>query len=51
MESIKIEKDKYINCWIVWEVHPNYMIDRYHAKTKKECKRWLSAKDKTVGRR
>jgi hypothetical protein len=50
MESIKIEKDKYINCWIVWEVHPNYMIDRYHAKTKKECKRWLSAKDKTVGR-
>ena len=49
METIKIEKDIYLKCWIVWEVHPNYMIDRYHAKTKRECKRWLSAKDTAMG--
>lgn len=36
-----IEKDKYLNKWIVWEVYENYSIDRLHAKTKKECKEWL----------
>ena len=40
-EQYKIEKDKYLDCWIVWEVHKNYSIDRFHAKTKKECKQWL----------
>jgi hypothetical protein len=39
--EFKILKDKYINCWIVWEVHKNYSIDRYHAKTKKRCQEWL----------
>ena len=38
----KIEKDIYLNCWIVWEKHQNYSIDRYHAKTKRECKKWVS---------
>lgn len=37
----EIKKDIYINKWIVWEVHKNYQIDRFHAKTKKECKEWL----------
>jgi hypothetical protein len=50
METIKIEKDKYLNCWVVWEIHNNYSIDRYHAKTKRECKRWLSAKNATMGK-
>lgn len=49
--NIKIEKDLYMGCWVVWEVHNNYSIDIYHAKTKRECKRWLSAEDKTMGRR
>ena len=40
--KFNIEKDKYLNTWIVWEVHTNYSIDRYHARTKKECKKWLS---------
>lgn len=38
----KIEKDIYLNCWIVWETFQNYSIDRFHAKTKRECKKWLS---------
>lgn len=37
----EIEKDKYLNCWIVWEVHTNYKIDKFQGKTKKECKEWL----------
>lgn len=37
----EIEKDPYLNCYIVWEVHPNYKIDRYHAKLKKDCKKWV----------
>lgn len=40
--KFNIEKDIYLNCWVVWEVHKNYSIDRLHAKTKKECKQWLS---------
>jgi hypothetical protein len=39
--KFEILKDKYLNCWIVWEVHRNYSIDRYRARTKKECKEWL----------
>lgn len=38
---MQIEKDKILNCWIVWEVHRNYKVDRYHARTKRECKEWL----------
>lgn len=37
----KIEKDKILKCWIVWEVYTNYSIDRVHKRTKKECKEWL----------
>lgn len=37
----EIEKDIYINKWVVWEVHKNYKIDRFQAKTKKACKEWL----------
>lgn len=40
--KFNIEKDKYLNAWIVWEVHKNYSIDRYHGRTKRECKKWLS---------
>lgn len=36
------KKDKYLGVWIVWEVHTNYSVDRFHGKTKRECKQWLS---------
>lgn len=42
----EIEKDKYLECWIVWECHKNYKIDRFQAKTKKECKEWIGSKGK-----
>ena len=37
----EIVKDTILKQWIVWEIHHNYKIDRYRAKTKKECKQWL----------
>jgi len=37
----EVKKDKYIGQWIVWEVHQNYKIDRFHARTKRECKEWM----------
>lgn len=42
--NFKIEIDFYISDgkWIIWEIHKNYSIDRFHARTKKECKQWLS---------
>lgn len=42
----EIEKDIYLNCWIVWESHRNYKIDRFHATTKRECKKWINKKVK-----
>ena len=41
-----IEKDKILNCWIIWEVHRNYKIDRFWGKTKRECKEWIRKKMK-----
>ena len=37
----KIEKDTILNCYIVWEVHPNYMIDRFRSRLKRECKNFI----------
>ena len=37
----EIEKDNVLNCWVVWEVHKNHKIDRFHGKLKRECKEWL----------
>lgn len=36
-----IKKDKILNCYIVWEVHTNYKVDVFHARTKRECKKWV----------
>ena len=35
-----IEKDNILKCFIVWEVHQNYKIDRFRG-LKRECKKWL----------
>ena len=38
----KIEKDIYVGCWIVWEkVGKSAYNDIYHAKTKRECTKWI----------
>ena len=39
--KFEIKKDSILKCWIVWEKHPNYLIDIYHGKTKKECLLWI----------
>jgi hypothetical protein len=36
-----IEKDKILNCYIVWEVHLNYKIDRFRSKLKRECNEFI----------
>ena len=35
-----IEKDEILKCFIVWEVHLNYKIDRFRG-LKRECKQWI----------
>jgi len=38
--NYKIEKDKYLGKYIVWEVHRNYSIDRFRG-FKYQCKEWV----------
>lgn len=40
-DGYKIEKEKLLNCWIVWEIHSNYLVDIYHGKTKRDCKKFI----------
>ena len=39
--ELEILKDKYLSCWVVWGVRKNYMVDLFHAKTKRACKEWV----------
>ena len=39
------EKDKILNCYIVWEVHRNYRIDRFRG-LKRECIAWIDKNTK-----
>lgn len=36
----EIEKDKILNCYIVWEIQNNIKIDRFRGK-KRECQTWI----------
>ncbi len=45
-KKYEIEKDLILGCWVVWECHRNYKIDRFQAKTKRECKEWINKKVK-----
>lgn len=36
-----IEKDKYLNCWVVWEIHRNYKVARFHANSETKCKTFI----------
>lgn len=51
MNTYEIEKEKILNCWVVWEVHPNYKVDIFHAKTKKECKEQIKKEVKYYGKK
>ena len=40
-----IEKDDYLNTYIVWEIHRNYKVDKFKG-FKYQCEEWLNAKEK-----
>lgn len=40
-EKYKIEKDKILDQYIVWENHKNLKIEVYRDKLKKNCKLWV----------
>lgn len=40
--ELEILKDKYLNCWVVWGKRKNYMVDLFHAKTKRVCSEWVA---------
>lgn len=42
---MRIEKDKYLGKYIVWEIHRNYMVARFKGY-KYECIKWLEGKQK-----
>ena len=43
--NYKIEKDNVLNCFIVWEIHQKYKIDRYRG-LKRECRAWIAKNTK-----
>lgn len=43
--NYEIEKDTILNCFIVWEIHRNYRIDRFRG-LKRECKAWIAKNTK-----
>lgn len=45
-KKYEMEKDKILNCWIVWEVHRNYKVEVFRSKLKKDCKEWIRKKVK-----
>lgn len=51
LNKYEIEKDKYLECWIVWEIHPNYKVDVHQDKTKEACKKWLNKKNKKINKK
>lgn len=46
--KFRIEKDDYVNCYIVWEIHTNYAIDIFHGKTIKACKEFIKELEKEL---
>lgn len=41
MERYVIVKDPVYKMWVVWERFKSVKVERFKAKTKKECKKWL----------
>lgn len=40
MKKYKIEKDPILKCYIVWEIHRNYIIEVFRGY-KYECEEWI----------
>jgi len=39
--NYKIEKDPYLNKYVVWEVHINYKVEVYRNRLKRLCTEWV----------
>lgn len=37
----QIEKDPYLNKYVVWEVHTNYKVEVYRNRLKRLCAEWV----------
>lgn len=37
----EIEKDKYLGLWVVWLIEGSGKFDIHHARTKRECTKWI----------
>jgi len=37
----EIEKDPYLNKYVVWEVHTNYKVEVYRNRLKRLCTEWV----------
>jgi len=46
-----IEKDKYLNMWVVWLINGNLHIDVFKNKYKKACKEWVKDNEKRIYRK
>ena len=42
MNKYEIEKDPYLNKFVVWEVHNNYKEEVYRHRLKWKCKDWIT---------
>lgn len=46
---IEIEKDKYLNSWVVWlKLSNNAKLQIHNEKTKKGCKEWVQLNSKEI---
>lgn len=46
--SMLIEKDKYLDRWVVWLIEGSLYTQVYDAKYKKDCKEWVKKNEKRV---
>lgn len=42
----KIEKDKVLNMWVVWEKHLNINVQTFTSKYKKDCLNYIKGVEK-----
>lgn len=41
----EIEKDPYLNKYVVWEIHTNYKVEVYRNRLKRMCIDWVKEKE------
>lgn len=41
----EIEKDPYLNKYVVWEAHTNYKVEVYRNRLKRMCIDWVKEKE------